>query len=580
MAQLNALILSCLIFCPVAGALLVAVLPRDAAKWGALAVAAFNFVLSLHLVANWGEVSSALLGGTGAGKDFHFQEMREWLPQLGVSYHLGVDGISVLLVLLTTFLTPLVMLASWRAVTQRSKEFVVCLLLLEAAAVGVFCALDVILFYVFWEAVLIPTYILIVGWGGARRAAAGIKFFLYTMAGSVLMWAAMLYLYFMQPVGARSFGYAAIGDAARALEGSNGAVALWLFAAFALAFAIKAPVFPLHSWLPDAYTQAPTAATVMLAAVLSKMGIYGFLRFAIPFFPETARGLAPIFIALSIIGVIYGALVATAQTDIKKLLAYSSISHVALIVLGVFAALLATRDAALATTGATLQMVNHGLSTGALFLLAGLLLERRRDETREDEAREIHRYGGLAQLMPRFTVLFWVALFASIGLPGLNGFIGEYLILQGAMNAGFWYAAGGATGVILGAIYMLRMFRTLMFGETREAAADGPNAHAMTAPETTISGAEVRGPEAPETDAPSMVLPETTTATDTMPTRSAAWRDVTPRETFVLAAVLAVIVWIGVAPQSFLNIIKPDANTGAAATALAPRNDTNQLAQR
>jgi NADH-quinone oxidoreductase subunit M len=269
-----------------------------------------------------------------------------------------------------------------------------------------------------------------------------------------------------------------------------------------VAFAIKAPIFPLHTWLPDAYTEAPTAATVMLAAVLSKMGIYGFLRFANPMFPETARSLAPIFIALAIVGIVYGAMVAVAQTDIKRLLAYSSISHVSLIVLGVFAALLAGRNADLARTGATLQMVNHGLSTGALFLLAGWLWERRR-------TLQTNSFGGLAQAMPLYTVLFWVALFASIGLPGLNGFVGEYLILQGAMSANFWYAFGGATGVVLGAIYMLRMFRTAMYGETTRE-------------------------------------------------ENRTVRDVNARETIVMAVILAVIVWIGVAPQPFLGIIGGD----------------------
>jgi NADH-quinone oxidoreductase subunit M len=512
MNDLNSLILSCLIFCPIVGAILVALLPRRIALWGALAVALLTFALALHPILHWND-------GDVATGGFRFEQKMAWLPDFGVSYHLGIDGLSVFLILLTAFLTPLVILAAWNSVADRVKEFVICLLLLEAATIGVFCALDLILFYVFFEAVLIPTYILIVGWGGAKRAAAGLKFFIYTMAGSVLMWLAMLYMYKEQSDSAgRSFDYDAMKTVASTLEGKSdllmGApVATVLFFAFAIAFAIKAPLFPLHTWQADTYSEAPTAATVMLAALLSKMGIYGFMRFAIPFFPQTARELAPLFMTLAIIGIIYGALVAIVQTDIKRLLAYSSLSHVSLIVLGVFAATMTAKNADLANTGAALQMVNHGLSTGALFLLAGFLIERR-------QRRNMGDFGGLAKLMPRYSVLFWIALFASIGLPGLNGFVGEYLILQGTMSAGFWYAALAATTVVLGAIYMLRMFRDVMFGEV--------------------------------THEENRVL-----------------RDVNPRETLVMALVLGVIVWIGVRPQGFLDIIGNDANNGSAPSAQA-----------
>jgi NADH-quinone oxidoreductase subunit M len=491
----NQHILSSLIFCPLIGAILVAMLPRRVSREGAFTVALINFIFSLHLVAHW---SNAPIS---QGR-FRFEELGQWLPLFGINYHLGVDGLSVFLVLLTSFLTPLVILASWNGVVERAKEFTMLLLILSAAAIGAFMSLDLILFYIFFELTLVPTYMLIAGWGGARRTQAAMKFFIYTMGGSLLMWVAMLYLYFMQPVGTHSFDYAPMLEAARALDSGGNGVAMFLFLAFAAAFAIKAPIFPLHTWLPDAYTEAPTAATVMLAAVLSKMGIYGFLRFANPLFPETARSLAPIFIALAIVGIVYGALVAVAQTDIKRLLAYSSISHVSLIILGVFAALMAGRNAELARTGATLQMVNHGLSTGALFLLAGWLWERRR-------TLQTNAFGGLAQSMPLYTVLFWVALFASIGLPGLNGFVGEYLILQGAMSANFWYAFGGATGVVLGAIYMLRMFRTTMYGETTHE-------------------------------------------------ENRTVRDVNAREAFVMALILALIIWIGVAPQPFLGVIGGD----------------------
>ena len=485
-------VLSCLLWCPIVGALIVSLLPRRVSREGALVVALCNFAFSLHLLRYWNE------GDTTS--QFRFVENTSWLPQLGVNYHLGVDGISLWLVLLTTFLTPLVMLFSWN-VAQRTKELMVCLLLMEAAIVGVFCALDVILFYVFWEAVLIPTLLLIGTWGGARRGFAAVKFFVYTMAGSVLMWVAMLYLYFQQPASTRSFDYNAMLQAANTFESGN-IVAVWLFAAFAIAFAIKAPLFPFHTWLPDTYAEAPTAASVMLAAVLSKMGIYGFLRFAIPFFPATAREFAPILALLAIVGIIYGALVAISQTDVKKVIAYSSISHLGLIFLGVFAALAGGANSTLAISGATLQMVAHGLSTGALFLLVGAMLERVPN-------REMGAFGGIAAVMPRFTVLFWIAMFASIGLPGLSNFVGEYLIFQGVVAINFWWGALAMTTVILSAIYMLRMFRTVMYGETRS--------------------------------------------------ENNALPDLGRREMFVLAILTAAIVWVGVKPQPLLDIITPDA---------------------
>ncbi|HVF85031.1 MAG TPA: NADH-quinone oxidoreductase subunit M [Abditibacteriaceae bacterium] len=510
--QFNQSVLSSLIFCPLVGAILVALLPRRVSREGAFVVAAINLFFAMHLIANWSDAASET-------SRFRFQEMSSWLPQLGVHYHLGVDGISVGLVLLTAFLTPLVILSSWK-VAQRTKEFMVCLLLLEAAAIGVFCALDVILFYIFFEAVLVPTLLLIGIWGGARRAYAGIKFFVYTMAGSVLMWVAMLYIYFQQPLGTRSFDLAPFTEAATKLDGSSPA-AMWLFGAFVLAFAIKAAMFPLHTWLPDAYPEAPTAGTVMLAAVLSKMGIYGFLRFAIPLFPTTAREFAPLLMALAIVGIIYGGFLAINQTDIKRVVAYSSISHLGLILLGVFAALVTKEHADLAMTGATIQMIAHGLSTGALFLLLGVLLDRVPN-------REMGAYGGLASVMPRFTTLFWIALFASIGLPGLSGFVGEYLIFQGVMAASLWSAVLATSTVILGAIYMLRLFRVTMYGE--------------------VQRSENRS------------LP-----------------DINAREFFAVAAILAVIVWIGVAPQGLIDMIGPDARNVATSMQSPTPNALAQL---
>ena len=513
----NHSVLSSLIFCPLLGALLVSLLPRKVAREGALVVAAINLVFALHLVFHWSDAASAT-------SKFRFEEMSSWLPQLGVSYHLGVDGISVGLVLLTAFLTPLVVLSSWK-VAQRTKEFMVCMLLLESAAIGVFCALDVILFYIFFEAVLVPSLLLIGIWGGARRAYASIKFFVYTMAGSVLMWVAMLYIYFSQTSSTRSFDFAAFRDAARTLDSTSNA-AIWLFGAFVLAFGIKAALFPLHTWLPDAYSEAPTGGVVMLAAVLSKMGIYGFLRFVIPFFPGSAQEFAPLMMFLAVIGIIYGAFVAISQTDIKRVIAYSSVSHLALIVLGIFAALNAGKYADLAMSGATVQMISHGLSTAALFLLLGVLLDRVPN-------REMGAFGGLASVMPRFTVLLWIALFASIGLPGLSGFVGEYLIFQGVMASGFWIAALATTTVVLGAIYMLRMFRNTMFGEIQNS-------------------------------------------------ENAALPDIQWWESASIMAILAVIIWVGVAPQGLLDMIGTDAKNVAtvAQISVAQKNKWAELPRK
>ncbi|MBV9467611.1 MAG: NADH-quinone oxidoreductase subunit M [Abitibacteriaceae bacterium] len=497
-----------LIFLPMLGALLVGVLPRAVSRTSALVIALVNLALSVLLLLHW-PANAAIVGTTSPSAAPAFEQYSPWLQAAGygVTYHLGVDGISVFLILLTTFLTPIVIVSSWTEIQQRTKEFMVCLLLLEGTLVGVFSAIDVILFYIFWELVLVPMYLMIGVWGGPRRIYAGIKFFLYTMIGSVLMWIAMLYVLFQQSPNNASFDYGAFKGAANFTDAHNPAAALWLFAAFALAFAIKVPLFPLHTWQPDAYEEAPTGGTVMLAAVLSKMGVYGFIRFAIPFFPSAARVAAPLIIGLAITGIIYGAFVAVRQTDIKRLLAYSSISHLGFIMLGVFASLLVADNnlSTIAMSGATIQMLNHGISTGALFLLVGMLYERR-------QTNEISQYGGLMQVMPRYTVLFWIALFASIGLPGLNGFVGEYLILQGSMAANFWYTALAATGVIWGAVYMLRMFRSVMFGElTRD---------------------------------------ENRNVTD-----------VNARETALLVAALAFAVIIGVMPQPFLNIINPNAQS-------------------
>lgn len=512
MPDLNSLILSSLIFCPLVGAILVGLLPRRVAREGALTVALINFIFSLYLVMQWNFTA----GG------YQFEKSQPWLPQFGISFHLGVDGLSVLLVLLTTLLTPLAILASWNSVTKHVKTFFVCLLLLESALCGVFTALDVILFYVFYEAVLVPMYLLIGIWGGAARFYAAIKYFLANFFGSVLMWLAMFYVYFHQQGTRPSFDYADFIKSAQSLDGS--VAAMWLFGGFAIAFAIKSALFPLHTPAPDAYGEAPTAGSIFLSGVLAKMGTYGFLRFALPAFPETSQLFAPTMIMLGLIAVIYASMVAVMQRDFKRTIAYSSISHIGLIVAGIFAALLAGESAGVnfaqvAISGATLQMFSHGITTAALFVLLGILHERRGTTV-------ISHFGGLAKPMPRFAVLFWIALFASIGLPGLSGFIGEYLLLQGLMSAKLLYAALGASGVVLGAVYMLKLSRNLLFGEI--------------------------------TDEANRALP-----------------DVNKRETFVVAVLLLVSLWVGVAPQGFLNFINPD----AAKVAQSVRPDNTQLAR-
>lgn len=513
-SDINQLILSALIFCPVVGALLIALLPQRVAREGALVVSLINFIFSLHLWANWAASTPA--------DGYRFVQNMPWLPQLGMNYHLGVDGISAGLVILTAFITPIALLFGWNEIQSRVKPFVVCVLLLEAVAIGVFCALDVILFYVFFEAVLIPTYILIAGWGGAERAKAAIKLFCYTMAGSVFLWVAALYMYF-QPAANQSFAISSLAAAGDVIDKSTPDIALWLFAAFALAFAIKTPLFPFHTWQPAAYEQSPTTATILLGAVLSKMGTYGFIRFAIPFFPQAAKVAAPIMIGLALISIVYGAFVAVRQNSIKRVFAYSSISHLGFIVLGIFVAILATEHGDVAISGATIQMIAHGITTAALFGIAGILWQRRGSFSRD-------QFGGLAAVMPRFTSLFWIALFASIGLPGLCNFVGEYLILQGTMEVNFWYAAIAVTTVIWGAIYMLRLCRDLVFGEIN--------------------------------------LDEN---------RNLA--DIGKRETAALLLLILTAIWIGVAPQPLLDKINPDAQK---ISALANTNGTEvqNLAQR
>jgi NADH-quinone oxidoreductase subunit M len=437
MSQPDFPLLSLIVFLPLAGALVLLVFfketQRSAIRWWALLVSAVEFVISLWLLFGW---------QTTGGMQF-VDGPAAWIPELGVNYHLGVDGISLFLVLLTTLLTMLAVLASWGFVAERERSYYFWLLLLETGSLGVFLALDTVLFYVFWEAMLLPMYFLIGRWGSERRVYAALKFFLYTMAGSALMLVAIIVLYFA-------------GGSFNLLVLYNGPalppdLQTWLFLAFALAFAIKVPLFPFHTWLPDAHVQAPAAGSVLLAGVLLKMGAYGFLRFCLPLFPEAAVSFAPLLAVLSIIGIIYGALVALSQRDIKSLVAYSSVSHLGLVVLGIFV----FNEQGL--MGSVLQMINHGLSTGALFLLVGMLYARRHTRLIED-------FGGLWKRMPRFGFFLLIATLSSIGLPGLNGFVGEFTILVGTVRAKPLYAVFATSGIVLGAWYMLTLVRRVMHG--------------------------------------------------------------------------------------------------------------------
>lgn len=440
MNQLGFPILTLLVFLPAIGAILVALLPRergDLLRAVALATTLIVFAVSLIL---WLSFQSGMPG-------FQFEEQAAWVPDLGITYHVGLDGISLPLVLLTTLLTALAVLSSWRAIQDHVKTYMALMLLLETGMLGVFVSLDLFLFYVFWEASLIPMALLIGRWGGSRRVYAAIKFLLFTLAGSVLMLVAAIVLYLW---GGNT------SDLPRLLEvlRSNGlpfTMQVWLFVAFALAFAVKVPLFPLHTWLPAAHVEAPTAGSVILAGVLLKMGAYGFLRFCIPLFPDVVPYAAPWLSILALIGIIYGALVALAQDDIKSLVAYSSVAHMGFIVLGIFA--LTPQS----VSGAVLQMVNHGLSTGALFLLVGVLYERL-------HTRLMSNFGGIWARVPIFGSFFIICALSSVGLPGLNGFVGEFTILLGTFQVNVVYAAIGTLGIVLAAWYLLVAVRRTLFG--------------------------------------------------------------------------------------------------------------------
>jgi NADH-quinone oxidoreductase subunit M len=476
-------VLSLTTFLPLVGALLLLFIPSAKTgliRWFTFLVTVLTFLASLPLF------TAFHFGQRG----MQFVEKVAWVPNLGIEYHLGVDGVSVLLILMTTLITAVAVLSSFAAITDKVKTYMALLLVLETGMIGVFAALDLILFYMFWEVVLIPMYLLIGVWGGPRRIYAAVKFILYTVAGSLLMLVGILYLYFAHHAAFGEYTF----DLIKLYDTPLGRTPqLWLFAAFALAFAIKVPMFPFHTWLPDAHVEAPTAGSVILAGVLLKMGTYGFFRFAMPLFPEGALAFAPLLVALAVIGIIYGALVAMVQTDVKKLVAYSSVSHLGFVMLGLFAL------NAQGIQGSVLQMVNHGLSTGALFLAVGIIYERR-------HTREISQFGGLSEVMPWFAAVFLIVVLSSLGLPGLNGFVGEFLILLGSFRMSPWVAGISATGVILGAVYLLWMFQRVMFG--------------------------------PVTNEKNRGLP-----------------DLTRREFWVMAPVLLFIVWIGVYPNTFLRFL-------------------------
>jgi NADH-quinone oxidoreductase subunit M len=480
-------LLTVVIFLPALGALALVLLPGGEPRQHravALVASLVTFFASLGL---WFGFDAS----PGA-PEFQFEVLVPWVPSIGIGYHVGLDGVALLLVMLTTVLGPIVILSAYKAIEERVKEFMIAMLVLETAMIGTFAALDLVLFYVFWETILVPMYLLIGVWGSQNRLYATVKFFVYTFAASVLMLLAILYVYFHD---GGTFDYV---EARRALDVTPGA-ARWLFLAFALAFAVKVPMFPLHTWLPDAHTEAPTAGSVILAGVLLKMGTFGFFRYAMPLFPEAALEYRSAIAVLAVIGILYGALMSLVQADMKRLVAYSSVSHLGFVMLG----LMAISEPGL--TGGVYQMLNHGVSTGALFLLVGVLYERR-------HTRLVADYGGIAKQVPWIATVFVIVTLSSIGLPGTNGFVGEFLILYGTwvsrLGSSAIFASVAAIGVILGAVYMLLLVEKVFFGKLR----DEHNRH----------------------------LP-----------------DLSLREAFVLAPMIVLIVAMGVAPQPFLAPAKP-----------------------
>jgi NADH-quinone oxidoreductase subunit M len=442
-------LLSLMTFFPLVGMLIILFLPREAdrlIKSVTLIITIIVFVISLPLAFDDVFINSSAM---------HYTEFANWISignYFQMNYNVGIDGISLWLVLLTTFIMPIAVLSTWHAVDRNTKGFMALLLLLETGMLGAFISLDLFLFYVFWELMLVPMYFMIGIWGGKNRVYAAVKFFLFTAVGSLLMLVAILYVYYFSMQAGVPFenGFSIAHFSQLDIPAH---LQTWLFAAFAFSFAIKVPMFPVHTWLPDAHTEAPTAGSVILAAILLKMGTYGYVRFAIPLFPVATMEFTPFLALLAVIGIIYGALVAMMQDDVKKLVAYSSVSHLGFVMLGIFAMNLQ------GMAGGMLQMINHGISTGALFLIVGFIYERR-------HTRAIIDFGGLAKVMPVFATIFLIVTFSSIGLPGTNGFVGEFLILVGAFESELRvFAVFATTGVILAAVYMLWMFQRVMMGK-------------------------------------------------------------------------------------------------------------------
>jgi NADH-quinone oxidoreductase subunit M len=441
MSPLDTHLVSIVTFLPFAtavGLLLVRGLPESTWRAVALASTTLTFLLSVRLFTEFDPTRSG----------YQFVQTAEWLPEWGVRWFVGIDGVSLLLVVLTTFLVPIALLASWNDIQRSVRSWVFFVLALETGMLGAFVSLNLFQFYVFWELMLVPMYFMIGIWGGPRRIYAAIKFFLFTMFGSLLMLVAMIVVYYLHY---EQFGVLSLDLPALLRTHIPGRTQDWLFLAFALAFAVKVPMVPFHTWLPDAHVEAPTAGSVILAGVLLKMGTYGFIRFALPLFPEASAHFAPLIFFLAVVGILYGSLVAMVQADLKKLVAYSSVAHLGFVMLGMFALNVEGIE------GSVLQMVNHGLSTGALFLLVGMLYERR-------HTREIAAFGGVAKPMPVYAALFGIVTMSSIGLPMLNGFVGEFLILLGAFQASPAFAVPATFGVVLAAGYMLWAYRRVFFG--------------------------------------------------------------------------------------------------------------------
>ncbi len=504
--MINWPILSWIIFTPMIGVLLLLFIGKNhknAIRTVALLTAIANFILSLILVFNF----------DGSTAEYQFMEKIPWIKSLGIQYFVAVDGISILLILLTTFISVISIASTWTAITEKVKGFMVAFLMLETGMLGVFLSLDLFLFYVFWEVMLLPMYFLIGIWGGKRRIYAAIKFILYTMVGSLLMLLAIIWLYFMnyQFTGIYSFDLTMMLSELVIAPQTQ----MWLFGAFALAFAIKVPMFPFHTWLPDAHVEAPTAGSIILAGVLLKMGTYGFVRFCLPLFPDATMQFMPLISILALIGIVYGGLVSAVQRDVKSLVAFSSVAHLGFVMLGIFA--LNSQG----VSGAILQMINHGISTGALFMLVGMIYERRHTRLIED-------FGGIAHVMPFFAASFVIVALSSIGLPGTNGFVGEFLILLGMFKTNVTYAVIGTTGVIVAAVYMLWMVQRVFYGEVKIEA-------------------------------------------------NKLLKDINWRERILIVPLIVMIFWIGVYPKPFLNMIEPSVKNLVDTVQMKTQASTNEF---